>query len=147
MFSPHVFFSLKPYFHLTFRFIIINIFITSAIMSASIHEIRYRRAKWYNKEKVERFCEKRWVCQGVVLGAGSQPGAAVQPHQLGSRFVSQKMANKKNISKISINSEILCQVQHALEDLIVVTFSGPNNKVFQGVLLDSTKRQKLHVIK
>jgi len=54
--------------------------------------------------------------------------------------VSQKMANRKNISKISINSEILCKVQHALEDLIVVTFSGPNNKVFQGVLLDSTKR-------
>merc|ERR1711892_1381582 len=54
--------------------------------------------------------------------------------------VSQKMANRKNISKISINSEILCKVQHALEDLIVVTFTGQNNKVFQGVLLDSTKR-------
>jgi len=54
--------------------------------------------------------------------------------------VLQKMANRKNISKIQVNSEILCQVQHALEDLIVVSFSGPNNKVFQGVLLDSTKR-------
>lgn len=50
------------------------------------------------------------------------------------------MANRKNISKITINSEILCQVQHALEDLIVVSFLGPNNRVFQGVLLDSTKR-------
>ena len=56
------------------------------------------------------------------------------------RFVLQKMANRKNVSKILINSEILCHVQHVLEDLIVVTFSGPNNKLFQGVLLDATKR-------
>ena len=50
------------------------------------------------------------------------------------------MERRENITQISVNSEILCTVQHVLEDLIVVTFISPNNKPFQGVLLDSTKR-------
>ena len=41
---------------------------------------------------------------------------------------------------ITVNSEILCTVQHILEDLMVVRFTDSNNKSFQGVLLDSTKR-------
>ena len=42
--------------------------------------------------------------------------------------------------KVEAGAEIVCRVQHALQDLIVVTFLGPDNKLFQGVLLDSTKR-------
>ena len=42
--------------------------------------------------------------------------------------------------KVEAGAEIVCRVQHALQDLIVVTFLGPDNKLFHGVLLDSTKR-------
>ena len=41
---------------------------------------------------------------------------------------------------ITVNSEILCTVQHKLDDLMVVRFTDSNNKSYQGVLLDSTKR-------
>ena len=41
---------------------------------------------------------------------------------------------------ISVNSEILCTVQHITDDLMVVRFTDSNNKSYQGVLLDSTKR-------
>lgn len=50
------------------------------------------------------------------------------------------METRTGLANITRNSEILCKVQHILEDLIVVTFIAPNNKPFQGVLLDSTKR-------
>ena len=50
------------------------------------------------------------------------------------------METRAGLANITRNSEILCKVQHILEDLIVVTFIAPNNKPFQGVLLDSTKR-------
>lgn len=40
---------------------------------------------------------------------------------------------------IQKNSQILVNVEEALEDLIVVSYSSDNKK-FQGVLLDSKKR-------
>jgi hypothetical protein len=38
-----------------------------------------------------------------------------------------------------MNSEIVCQVLEVLEDLLLVSYRT-NNKVFQGVLLDATRR-------
>ena len=65
-----------------------------------------------------------WCLSGCRSGPGSSPG---------------DMARRNN-SRIVVNSEIACKVQHVLEDLIVVKFVGPSNKEFQGVLLDSSKR-------
>lgn len=50
------------------------------------------------------------------------------------------MANKRNKAVLGMEAEILCRVQQALEDLIVVSYHAHNGKVFQGVLLDATKR-------
>ena len=44
------------------------------------------------------------------------------------------------MKNITVNSEILCTVEHITVDLMVVKFTDSNNKSYQGVLLDSTKR-------
>ena len=44
------------------------------------------------------------------------------------------------MENITVNSEILCTVEHITVDLMVVKFTDSNNKSYQGVLLDSTKR-------
>ncbi len=41
--------------------------------------------------------------------------------------------------QLTMNSEIVCQVLEVLEDLLLVSYRT-NNKVFQGVLLDATRR-------
>ena len=45
-----------------------------------------------------------------------------------------------DVKNITVNSEILCTVQHITDDLMVVKFTDSNSKSYQGVLLDSTKR-------
>ena len=50
------------------------------------------------------------------------------------------MATRRSSNlKISVNCDILVNVQYVLEDLIVVRFVAHDKKVFQGVLLDSEK--------
>ena len=49
------------------------------------------------------------------------------------------MASKKNC-KLSTNSEIVCKLEAALDDLLVVSYQSPNNKLYQGVLLDASQR-------
>jgi len=71
----------------------------------------------------------------------SKSGGCCGDYILGGSGASpREMANRRSNSRIVVNSEISCKVQHVLEDLIVVKFVGPNNKEFQGVLLDSSKR-------
>lgn len=51
------------------------------------------------------------------------------------------MADSETCSGVKIlkNSKIVVNVEEALQDILVVTYSL-ENKLFQGVLLDSTKR-------
>ena len=48
--------------------------------------------------------------------------------------------SSRTCGKLAVNSEIVCRVQAVLEDLILVSYQANNNRVFQGVLLDSTRR-------
>ena len=48
--------------------------------------------------------------------------------------------SSRTCGKLAVNSEIVCRVQAVLEDLILVSYQANDNRVFQGVLLDSTRR-------
>lgn len=47
--------------------------------------------------------------------------------------------------KLLKNSKILVNVDDVLQDILVVSYSY-ESKLFQGVLLDSTKRYGLHIL-
>jgi hypothetical protein len=52
------------------------------------------------------------------------------------------MTNSRKSVKLEVSGEIVCKVQAVLDDLILVSYQANNNKVFQGVLLDSTRRYR-----
>ena len=77
--------------------------------------------------------------RGLQISCGGEGWAA---RKLGARPRREMASTRRGgfRGKVEAGAEIVCRVQHALQDLIVVTFLGPDNKLFHGVLLDSTKR-------
>jgi hypothetical protein len=63
-------------------------------------------------------------------------------HKLPCKQLCKNMTNSRKSVKLEVSGEIVCKVQAVLDDLILVSYQANNNKVFQGILLDSTRRYR-----